>query len=252
MTLVSELVQRGYRENNLLPAGTAPNAAQLAEGLQLLNGLQLAVFGDVTSEPLMDWLVPIIQRTASFPADYPLYGGAQYDANKYNPAAPPCDARVVWNGSEQQVFFPTEPYDGARFAFVQASGAAPNTQPGVLTLDGNGNWIDGADTWSPPAGVTHRQWFYRADLATWHSIGELALTDENPFPGDFDPYWETSLAIRLSPRYGKVIQPGTQSVFAMMDTKIRARYASTHPVDAGGRTLKPGFESFNQTYGWWR
>lgn len=251
MTLASSLVQQGYREGNLIPVGQQPSAAQLAEGLTMLNNLLEGVFGFVLGVPLMDWLVPRPQRTANA-ADYPLYPGGNWDINQYSYQYPPNDARMVWNGTQQLVYMPEAPFDGARMAFVTSTGEASSAPPGTLTIDGNGFFIEGNQQYSPASGVTHRAWFYRADIATWMHAALVGAGDEFPFPDALDDYWVCALSIRLSPRYGKVIQDSTKARYTEMAATLKTRYHNEHPVDSGGRLIRGAFQSYNLNFGWWR
>lgn len=246
MTTATDLITAGFRENNLVPVGKTPTAAEQVEGLQALNRYLNSAYGFVVGEGLVDWPVPAIQRTGNVAANPPLLPGSKSGLRAHDRAYPPQNARVVWDGSTQTVYFPETPDDGARMALVQASGASAGNS-GTLTLDGNGRTIEGADTYT--GGVSGRKWFYRSDLADWRALVDLELTDDCPFPPEFDDFWICCIAIRLSPRYGKKVQEGTAVTFKRMKAMIQARYAQDAPGTSGGVRLQMGYQSFDN--GWY-
>lgn len=246
MTTATELITAGFRESNLIPVGKTPTVAEQAEGLQVLNRYLDSAYGFVVGENLADWSVPAIQRTGSVAANAPLLPGSNPSSSRCQPAYPPANTRIVWDGSEQTVYFPERPHDGARMALVQSSGASASGS-GTLTLDGNGRTIEGAATYT--GGVSGRRWLYRGDLADWKALPVLALTDECPFPADLDDYWICCIAIRLAPRFGKTIQPATTATFSRMEQTLRARYAQESPGTSGGARLQTGHQSFDN--GWY-
>lgn len=245
MTTAADIITAGFRENNLIPVGKQPTEAERIEGLQVLNRHLDAMFGYVVGESLADWPVPPVQRTGTVAANPPLFPGSNAPIVQLNPSYPPQNVRIVWDGSERTVYFPEKPNDGARMALVRASGATA-ANSGTLTLDGNGRTIEGANTYT--GGESGRRWFYRADLADWVALVPLGLNDQIPFPPEYDDYWICCLAVRLSPRYGKTIQTGTIDTLKRMKAQIQARYAQEAPGTAGGLTLYPSHQSYDQ--GW--
>lgn len=245
MTNTTDIVTGAFREGNLTPIGVAPTAAELVEGLAALNRFVGSVYGLLLGEHLSDWEVPYNQRTGPGVEAYPPYlPGGRRPLVVLNNQYPQQNCRVVWDGSEQTVYFPEKPNDGARMAFARASGAAA-AGVGNLTLDGNGRRIEGADTYvSDGVTVTSRAWLYRADLADWLALTSIGITDEFPFPQDLDDLWITATAVRLAPRYGKQVSPATVATLQRMTTLLKTRYTQHEPVESGGSELRQGFQSF--------
>ncbi len=164
MTTATDLITYGFREGNLIAVGTTPTANQQTEALAVLNRYIKGLFGQVLGENLFDWPVPTVQRTGNVAANAPLHPGSRGERYTPNPNYPPKNARIVWNGSSQTVYFPEAPDDGSRMMMVKASGAAASGS-GSLVLNGNGRTIEGANTYTTDGTVTQRRWLYRADLA---------------------------------------------------------------------------------------
>lgn len=249
MTVVSDIVAAAYREGNITPVGQQPSAAELIEGLDVLNRFVKSVYGLVLGENLVDWAVPYTQRTGTVDALPPYLPGGDrpliIPANQY----PAQNSRVVWDGSAQTVYFPQKPQDGARMAFVKASGAANQAGPGNLTLDGNGRTIEGANTYVSTGSVASRAWLYRADLADWKPLVTLLASDVMPFPEELDDVWIVSTAIRLAPRFGKQTSPETLLTQKRMMATLKTRYTQEMPVDGGGTELTATDQSYGPS--WW-
>jgi hypothetical protein len=243
MTVASVIISRAFRENNLIPIGRAPSLQQTTEALQILNSGLRALPGSVFSEMLADWPVPANQRVGDVAANAPLMPGSQSPGFRINNAFPSKNYRIVWDGSERTVYFPELPDDGARMGLIQSAGNGQQA-PGLLTLSGNGRTIEGAATFLSTT-ATKRNWLYRSDLGDWVAIFEdLAATDPLPFPEEFDDYFITGLAIRMTASYGKTIQATTTETNKRVGNLMRARYTQHTPEGRGGENLVPGYESF--------
>lgn len=76
----------------------------------------------------------------------------------------------------------------------------------------------------------NREWFFREDLGTWVRCTPLTITDELPFPREFDDFFITMLAIRLNPAYGVALDQQSQLVLDRARTSMRARYRQEKPA----------------------
>lgn len=244
MTTAAALIQDGFREGNLIPIGTEPTDDEKAEALRALNRLVEGFIGYCIGENLVDWPVPFVQRTGSVAANPPLLPGSVGDAICHNNAYPAANTRIVWDGTDQTIYFPEAPDDGARMAIVKAGSGT-----GTLTIDGNGRLIEGGASYSSST-ADRRHWIYRADLADWKHLTELAETDEFPFPSKFDDFWICSLSMRLSSRYGKKPGADTVETYRRMKSAITAHYSQSAPGTSGGVQLKPSAQSYDAE-NWW-
>lgn len=268
MTAATSLIQSAYREGNLIAVGASPTSAEQTEALLLLNNFVRGIYGYEMGENLSDWEAPSIQRTASQPTTYPQWplNDAYPQGDAFSPfngstgfaPFPPKNRRIVWGGVTMTIYFPDKPQDGSRMAFVQGSGAGDTGAPGaILTLDGNGRQTqDPADknfkntiTLTNPA--VANQWLYRSDLGQWLLVADLILTDQCQFPSDFDDFFITALAIRLAPRYNKVVASETAKTGLDALKRLKARYRQAGITVYGSENFPATFQSFVSGRPWW-
>ena len=251
MTTAANLVIAAFREGNLTPVGQPPTVAEQGEGLDVLNRLTLSAFGVTVGNKLRDWQAPTRQRTGSVSRAFPLQPAAGIALEPRFPLYPPMNARIVWDGSAQTLYFPERPQDGAVMAIALGSGAAAS-DAGALVLDGNGRTIAGADTYTVASReeFAAKRWFYRADLANWLTVAPVGLADEGLFPEDLDDLWIVGTAIRLAPRFGKTIAEATALRFREMQLVLRTRYQQSEAAPSGGSELVQGYESYGGPRTW--
>lgn len=260
MTTALKLIQAAYREGNLIAVGKQPGTDEQSEALEALNRFINGIFGFEMGENLADWLYPAPQRTAPVAANYPQHPIVECQSgltNTYLTPFPPRNSRIVWGQTTGTVYFPEAPEPGSRLAFVEGSGAGDEGQPGeILTLDGNGRQVqDPADlafksTLDLTSPADGHQWFYRDDLGQWVLCQDLALTDECPFPKEFDDFFICTLAKRLAPRYGKITAAETIETAKITLVRLKARYRQSAPTVYGS----DNFPRTSQSYisgSWW-
>jgi hypothetical protein len=205
MTLASSIITDAYRESNLIPMGNSPNANQQTEALGRLNSIILSTVGYEAGDDLDDLNI----------------GGAYDQASLTNEFIPD-NARLLLNLSSAATFnLDPYPFEGQRVSFVDVAG---NLATYNLTLNGNGRQIEGASSLTLDTNGDSRQWMYRADLGQWVKITTLLYDDSLPFPPEFDDYFITMLAVRLSPRYGQTVTGETATALKRVRNLLRARY----------------------------
>lgn len=252
MTDATTIIQAAYREGNLIPVGKQPTSDEVAEALPRLNKYVQGVFGYEMGENLRDWLFPGKQRTAPVQANYPQFPLTKGSLASAQPQYPPTNSRIIFGSVSGTLYFPENPDDGARMAVAQGSGAGDSGTVGaMLTLDGNGRTIEGADTLVLTAPVAARQWLYRADLADWIVVQDMLATDQMPFPSELDDLWICTLAIRLAPRYGKTTAPETAKCAGTMMAKLKARYRQAAVTTYGSGNFPDTSQSFMNGYWDW-
>jgi len=219
MTVISSIIADAFREGNILPLGKAVTAAQSVEALRLLNQLFSACYGDEAGERLEDWpLGNFGQVDPFFPVD------------QYQRARPTINKRLVAvNEAAMDVYLPTYPQDGSRLGIADPYG---RLSAFPVTLNGNGRRIEDLASLVLNTDGLSREWFYRADLGQWVRLTSKTDTDDMPFPEDFDAYFSILLALRLNPRYGREMDPQSQSVFKAERSKFVARYLQAMPLQA--------------------
>lgn len=247
MTAVQTIIQQAYREGNLIPVGTDPTAAELAEGLGRLNPLMKACFGTGLGEQLADWLSPQPQRTAPVAANFP-QGQLADDLDSTQTPYPPKNSRILWNGTTQTIYFPEAPCDGSRMGLVQVSGlwnGDPDTPQNTLILAGNGRMIEAAATVVYANTGVAAEWFYRADLGAWVQFSAVAATDEMQFPTDLDDLWILLLAMRLAGRYGKALSKETIAALKAAQAGGRQMYTQHQDTVFGARQIPNTWQSYS-------
>lgn len=205
MSLASSIISDAYREANLVAIVDSPTAAEQAEALRRLNSIIFSLMGHEVGLELRDLII-----------------GGTNDQSSAVTTEIPENARLVLNlGAAASYNLPSFPYNGQR---VAVSDVAGNLATSSLILEGNGHTIEGAANVTLATNGLDRQWMFRSDTGNWVRIAELILTDEMPFPIDFDDYFITKLALRLAPRNSAPLPDETRIMLADMETKLRARY----------------------------
>lgn len=223
MATALEIISDAYRESNLIGIGVVPDSGQQVEGLRRLNAVISSALGFEIGEQLTDWQVGATNINA--PDIY------TYSASVWT--HPIQNSRLLLNAEQPQtLFLPTRPDDGARMAAIDQLGTLA-TYP--VTLNANGQNIQGAPTLVLNTNRLNKVWFYRADLGDWVPVATLLISDEMPFPSEFDDSFVTLLAMRINPRYGRAISQETATWMTRSMQKLRTRYRQkkTVPADPG-------------------
>jgi len=220
VTLISSIITDAFREGNILPLTTAPNAAQSTEALRLFNAVISSVYGDEAGEALQDWPLGNYGREST--AD-------DIPTTDYRIDRPTINRRLIAvNEEARTVYLTVRPQDGARMGIADPFGRLA-TYP--VTLDANGRTIEGTPTITLNTDGTFTEWFYRADLAGWVKLTSLLDTDQLPFPADFDNFFITLLALRLNPRYGRTMDEQSALIFKSEKRKFVNRYLQSMPLE---------------------
>jgi hypothetical protein len=220
VTVVSSIITDAFRECNILPLAKAPTSAQSTEALRLLNQLFSTIYGDEAGESLQDWPLGNFGRESP---DYEL-GWSDYQVDR-----PTINQRLIaLNQQAKTVYLSLYPQDGSRMGV-----ADPYSRLAAfpVTLDGNGRTIEGAATLTLNTNGTYREWFYRADLGNWMRLTGVTLTDEMPFPADFDIFFTILLAMRINPRYGRMMDAQSAEMYKGERRKFVARYLQSMPLE---------------------
>jgi len=215
MTLVSSIINDSLRETNIIALGQAPTSDQNTEGLTRLQALVSSVLGNEAGENLYPF--PVGKNEINAPKGYPWYAN-EVPGDIFLPV----NLRLMFNlDGEGSANLHPKPSDGARMGVVDVSQTL-GTYPFVIY--GNGRSIEGSDTITLDESGISREWFYRGDLGNWVRVTDIALTDEMPFPKEFDDMFVIMLASRLNPRYGQTLDPDSRSMLVRARGQFRARY----------------------------
>jgi hypothetical protein len=219
MTQALAIIKQALRESNLIALTADPTTDQISEGQVKLNQLIASIFGFEVGIQIKDWPVGTNAGVAEYAVNW----------NRGAWSTPPQNVRLVNVSLEAEaISLPPFPDNGARIDLVDLTGTLA-THP--ITLDGNGKLIEGAGAVVVALNGANIQWMYRADLGEWVRISIINLdTDELPFPIQFDAFFETRLAMRLNPRYGRSADPQTMDTLNRAESKLRAAYRQTRAV----------------------
>ncbi len=215
MTLVGDIITAAYRESNLIPVVATPTSWQQAEALGRLNTTVSSTVGFEVGKELKDITV-----------------GGQFDQSSLLTSWIPENVRLVLNlSSSLTLNLDPRPYEGQRFAIVDVLN---NLSTASLTLNGNGRTLELDTSEVFDSDGFYGQWLYRADIANWTRISDLAIDDDLPFPSEFDDYFIVSLALRINPRFAQSLSQESAMALQRQREQIRARYRRPRrPQDTG-------------------
>ena len=223
MTTLLAICTDALRESNLIGVNAVPTTPQLDEAVRRLQSLIASVYGFDVGENYQDWMVGLnnVDRT------WDMY--AQWTETYWR--YPIQNARLLLNApGPQTLYFPRKPDDGARMAIVLED---MDLSVNNVTLSGNGRFIEGAtEVVLNDNATAPRSYMYRADLGEWKLMTPLTSASEMPFPIEFDDYFITKLAMRLNPRYGRVMTAETGQRLSEQTQQIKARYRQKQDMPA--------------------
>lgn len=236
MTLVLEIITDAFREADLIPITQVPTLEEQVEALRLLDRFLWSLLGNEAGDKLKSFGVGSLNvvSTNQIPA-----------FNFSTPNYVPLNSRLIANlEAATQINLHPNPEDGSRFAVVDAAG---NFDIFNLTLNGNGRKIGASLTTTLNTASLTQQWFYMADTASWSPITNLALTDQLPFPREFEDLFVLGLAFRLNPRNGVATDETSLAHFRRQRNQFRARYSQKLPRDSEQGLLHLSNNRFNTT-----
>jgi hypothetical protein len=222
VTLVSSIITDAYRESNMLPLGKVPTANQTTEALRLYNALIDAIYGGDAGERLTDWPLGNFERDPN---------GCDYimPFSDHRLHHPPINQRLIAvNLAAATIWLTTRPQDGSRMGVADPFSRLSDVP---LTIDGNGRPIEGTASIVLNTDGIFREWFYRADLAAWVRLTDLAADDENPFPAAYDNMFMILLAMRLNPRYGRTLDDQSIAALKRNRQEFINRYLQSRPLE---------------------
>lgn len=235
MTTAQNIIKKAFRESNLIPVGQSPTSAQETEALEDLNNLLLSVLGYEMGDPLDP--LPLGKNNVERPVGYPYNW---IESLEWLPR----NVRLMCNlESAEEVNLYPDPDDGSRFGVVDVSG---NFSGNNLTVNGNGRTIEGNATLTLSTDGLNDEWFYRGDLGDWKKVTNLTVSDDLPYPQEFDDYFVIMLALRLNPRYGRQLDQQTQAYLNRAESRFQARYSPIINVPADSGVLRLSRQSYRR------
>jgi hypothetical protein len=219
MTKTLAIIKQAHRESNLIPITGELTEPQVVEGLQKLNTLVASVFGHEVGEELIDNMIT------------------------EDSLVRPNERLLINTDAPVTVVLPQWPDSGARFQVVDlkhvdvVEGEPPPPSGRTITVDGNGRRIGGAGTLVITEANANVTYMYRADIGGWVLLGPLSEDDDLPFPVQYDAVFETSLAMRLNPRYGRSMDEQTTKVLERSLEQLKFDYRQTEQFENRVRAM---------------
>lgn len=216
MTTLSSIINRAYRESQILDINRPPSVDQEAEALEMLRGIlrryqRVPVFtvwlGDFTNLKR--------QRGEIF---------RSFNRMVQNIALPQ-DVYLNVNADQPyEVYLPCDPGDGARVNVIDVNNSF-STNP--ITLNSNGNLINGALTESLSTNGQRIEYIYRRELAEWLTVVTDPIASSNiPYDQMFDDMFVIELAMRLNPRYSDTMSELSLAAYQTILLQFKGRYMS--------------------------
>jgi hypothetical protein len=225
VTTALATIKGALRESNLIAIASEPNDNQQTEGLDKLRTLIASVFGYEVGTKLFDFPIGT-EGTDEFTSSW----------TSADWAYPPQNVRLmVTDQVAQTIYLPPRPDNGARIGLVDMKGSMA-TYP--ITLNAGGRLIEGADSLVVSIDDANYEWMYRADTGNWVRLTLIGIDDELPFPIQYDDYFQTMLAMRLNPRYGRSADAQTVATLQRSLGQLRAAYRQQRSVSAPEDVLR--------------
>lgn len=218
MVAVTEIIQNSLRESNILGAGVSPTGTELDEAVNEYNDLIFNLLGHEIGQETMDWPVGGTPKEA-------IYGDTWTEAQWSLPI--PNSRLIVSVGTTQNIKLPQDPDNGCMIEVVNATSTSIQ-----VILEGNGRLIDNATSYSITGLVTNPiRLFYRANEGQWMIFpNSFSATDDHPFPSQYNIFFQTALAARLNPRYGREMPPLVEAAFKDALLKLKKDYQQPKTV----------------------
>lgn len=215
MSTLSEIIQRSFRESQILDIDRAPSTQQVAEAVPLLRGIILRHIRPAVTTIWLGALNEIKEQKGVIFKNFTSYAPQR---------AVPQDCYVnLFTDQAYNLLMPPSPGDGSRLTLIDVGGTLA-THP--VTLIGNGNLVNSSATETLSTNNSTTSFMFRRDLANWIPISPLALieTAQMPFPEEFDDMFVIELATRINPRYGKEMSEVTMQIYEMIRSRFMGRY----------------------------
>lgn len=239
MTAIADILERSFFEAGLTTELQHATPTQTNNAMQTLATLIDFLYGTNAGEYLQPWPLGNFGRTTQ----------SRMSLSEQMLRWPQQNARLVAVNEEAiTVYLPTDPSDGARIGIMDPLNhlaAAP------VTIDANGRSIENVGNVVLNTNGTNRIWFYRGDLGNWVRIVPLVITDEMPFPSDYDQMFIIMMAMRLNPAYGRNVSSVQAQFLKEFRQQFVARYVQSAPLAINPEVSLTSRQSFNTYQDYW-
>jgi hypothetical protein len=218
MTLVSDIINRAFRESGITPVGGTPDANEAAEALPILVSLLANHYHGEAGENF------VLREVTS--------KGVIYEDGSISNQVKSNSELVFKLTSPLTLYLERTPDDGALLSVVDQSA---NFATCPVTLNAGATRIEGSSTFLCNTNNFARTWRYDASQTQWLRVTDPIASDPFPFTASEEEYFVCLLAERLNFRYGVETPDSTLRTIAEGKRKMRARHKQTQeqPVEWG-------------------
>lgn len=241
MTQVAQIIEDAFFEAGLTTELQHATPTQTRRAMDILKTTIEFMYGTSAGEMLSPWPLGNFGRNSDIVEQVPTLQVLQN---------PPLNVRLVaTNEAAITVYLPVDPSPGARFGIADPFNRLA-TYP--VTVDGNGRSVDQAQTQTLDTDGLNALWFFRDDLGDWKKVTPLLITDEMPFPAEYDRMFVLLMAMSLNPVYGRGMDQIQAAILKDMRQQFTARYVQSMPLEINPEitfTSQQGYNNWSR--GWY-
>lgn len=234
MTQCADILESAFYEAGLTTELQSATPTQTTKAMDTMTSIIKFLYGASAGEYLNAWPLGNVGRAPQYQYLPPLQVIQRVPLNAQ---------LVATNENAITVDLPMGPSDGARFSIIDPFN---NLVAAPVTVNGNGRTINGAPTITFNVNGYSAIFFYRDDLANWVRVTPLLITDEMPFPEEYDQMFIIMMAMRLNPVYGRNLS-STQTMFLKeFRQQFTARYVQAMPLQINPDISYATLQSYDQ------
>lgn len=200
MATVRDIIKRSMRMLGVLSVGSEPSAAELADCLVAFNAMYIDLFGGGIGLRLTPKVL-----TQSTEAD-----------GEYNYLA---------SGVTATITLPQSPYRGQR---VGVSDAQASLASAPVTVQGNGNLIEGSTSVTMSTNGEARTWYFEPGTG-WALEEELEAADIPPIDPRLHESLSALLAVRMASEFGETVSEPVAIMAYQASSNVFSLYGYKSP-----------------------
>lgn len=240
MTQVATILEKAFFEAGLVTELQNPTPTQINNAMDTLSGIIKFLYGTDVGEMLNPWPLGNYGRAAQ---------SVMTPSGVMLTYPPINSALIAVNETAVTLNLPVQPSPGARMGIIDPFNRLADYP---VTINGNGRSIEGGASVVLNTNGLNTLWLYRDDTANWVKVTPLLITDEMPFPDEYDQMFIIMMAMRLNPQYGRNLS-SVQTIFLKeYRQQFVARYLQSMPLQIDPSISFPTFQSYeNYANAWW-
>lgn len=233
MTAVIEIIEGAFFEAGLVTELQHATPTQTENAMKKLASQISFMYGAEAGEYLQPWPLGNFGRSTQ----------SRMAVSEQVLTYPMQNSRLVAvNELARTVYLPTDPSDGARMGIVDPFSRLAAFP---VTIDGNGRTIESAASVVVNTNGATTLWFFRGDTGNWAKVTPLLVTDEMPFPSEYDDMFQIQLAMSLNPQYGRNISSVQAGMLRHYKQQFIARYVQSGFLEINPEISFPTLQSYD-------